>query len=46
MLRLGTPKEDKNRAIIIKVAIYSTRNRIFRNKKKLKGKKVIITEKV
>ena len=38
--RLGAPKEDKVRSIIVKLVRYKTRNRVFRNKKKLKGKQV------
>ena len=38
--RLGAPKEDKVRPIIVKFVRYKTRNRVFRNKKKLKGKQV------
>ena len=42
--RLGASKDDKVRAIIVKFLRSNTRSRIFRDKKKLKGKKVSITE--
>ena len=43
--RLGASKNNgKSRPIIIKFAIYNTRCRIFKNKKKLKGKRISVTE--
>ena len=42
--RLRAPKDDKVRPIILKFARFNIRSRIFRNKKKLKRKKVSITE--
>ena len=42
--RLGVPKEKKVRPIIVKFARYNTRSRVSRNKKKLKRKKVSLTE--
>ena len=45
--RLGKPKSSKNakpRPIIIKFVRYNTRNRIHRNKKKLKGTGISVTE--
>ena len=43
--RLGAPKNNgKSRAIIIKIARYNTRYRIFKNKKKLKGKSISVRE--
>lgn len=44
--RLGKPRTDKtkNRPIIAKFSSYRTRNNIFINKKKLKGKATMITE--
>ena len=42
--RLGVPKEDKCRPIELKFATYNTKSRVFRNKKKLKGKKASITK--
>ena len=37
-------KDGKSRAIIVKFTRYATRNKIYSNKKKLKGKKFLITE--
>ena len=37
-------KDGKPRAIIVKFTCYATRNKIYSNKKKLKGKKFLITE--
>ena len=37
-------KDGKPRAIIVKFTRYATRNKIYSNKKKLKGKKFLITE--
>ena len=42
--RLGAPDKGKTRPIIVKFCRYYTRNSIFKNKKRLKGKKVSITE--
>ena len=44
--RIGKPKEgnEKPRAIIVKFTRYHDRNRVFSEKKKLKGKKIAITE--
>ena len=43
--RLGALKNNgKSRPIIIKFVRYNTRWRIFKNKKKLKGKSIIVTE--
>ena len=43
--RLGKKKVNgKARPIIIKFTRYNVRNRIYRNKKKLKGKGISITE--
>ena len=43
--RLGAPKNDgKKRPIIIKFVRYNTRCRTFKNKKKLKGKSISVTE--
>ena len=45
--RLGKPKSSKNakpRPIIVKFVRYSTRNGIYRNKKKLKGTGISVTE--
>ena len=43
--RLGAPKNNgKSRPIIIKFVRYNTRCRIFENKKKLKGKRISVTE--
>ena len=43
--RLGAPKNNgKSRPIIIKFVRYNTRCRIFKNKKKLKGKSISVTE--
>ena len=43
--RLGAPKNNgKSRPIVIKFARYKTRCRIFKNKKKLKGKSISVTE--
>ena len=42
--RLGAPKEDKVRAIIVKFIKYNTRSRVSKIKKKLKGRMVSVTE--
>ena len=44
--RLGKVKRNGNkpRPIIVKFARYAVRNKVFSNKKKLKGKKLLITE--
>ena len=45
--RLGKPKSSKNakpRPIIVKFVRYTSRNRIYRNKKKLKGTGISLTE--
>ena len=44
--RLGKVKRNDNRprSIIVKFARYAVRNKVFSNKKKLKGKKLLITE--
>ena len=43
--RLGAPKNNgKSRPIIIKFVRYNTRCRIFKNKKKLKGESISVTE--
>ena len=44
--RLGKPKrkDNKPRPIIVKFARYAVRKEIFMNKKKLKGKRLLITE--
>ena len=44
--RLGKVKRNDNkpRPIIVKFARYAVRNKVFSNKKKLKGKKLLITE--
>ena len=43
--RLGASKNnDKSRPIIIKFVRYNTRCRVFKNKKKLKGKSISVTE--
>ena len=44
--RIGEPKttREKTRPIIMKFVRYNDRNRVFRNKKKLKGQKISITE--
>ena len=45
--RLGKPKSLKNvkpRPIIVKFVRYNTCNRIYRNKKKLKGTEISVTE--
>ena len=45
--RLGKPKTSKNakpRPIIVKFVRYNTRNKIYRNKKKLKGTEISVTE--
>ena len=42
MHRLETPNEDKSRSIIIKFASQNAKSRVFRNKKKLKGKKMSV----
>ena len=44
--RLGKVKRNDNkpRPIVVKFAHYAVRNKVFSNKKKLKGKKLLITE--
>ena len=44
--RIGEPKKTrgKTRPIIVKFVQYNNRNRVFRNKDKLKGQKISITE--
>ena len=43
--RLDAPKNNgKSRPIIIKFVRYNTRCRVFKNKKKLKGKSISVTE--
>ena len=44
--RIGESKKTrgKNRPIIVKFVRYNERNRVFRNKKKLKGQRIAITE--
>ena len=43
--RIGVPKNNgKSRPIIIKFVRYNTRCKIFKNKKKLKGKSISMTE--
>ena len=44
--RIGNPRntDEKSRPIIIKVVRYCDRKKIFDSKKKLKGKKIAITE--
>ena len=45
--RLGKPKFSKNakpRPMIVQFTRYNTRNRIYRNKKKLKGTRISVTE--
>ena len=44
--RIGEPKKTrgKPRPVLVKFVQYNDRNRIFRNKKKLKGQKISITE--
>ena len=44
--RLGKVKRNDNkpRPIIVKFARYAARNKVFSNKKKLKGKKILMTE--
>ena len=44
--RIGEPKKTrgKTRPIIVKFVRYNDRNRVFRNKKKLNGQKISITE--
>ena len=44
--RLGKPKrtDNKPRPIIVKFACYTARKEIFMNKRKLKGKRLLITE--
>ena len=45
--RLGKPKSSKNakpRPLIVKFVRYNTRNRIYRNKKKLKETGISVTE--
>ena len=44
--RSGKQKDDLNRVrpVVVKFTRYSDRNKIFRNKKRLNGKKMSITE--
>lgn len=42
--RLGKPQDGKTRPVIVKFARYYTRNKVFKKKKNLKGKRVSITE--
>ena len=44
--RVGKVKRNDNKArpIIVKFPRYAVRNKVFSNKKKLKGKKLLITE--
>ena len=42
--RIGKKSDGKSRPIIIKFARYNVRKKIYSNKKKLKGKNVMITE--
>ena len=43
--RIGVPKNNgKNRPIIIKFVRYNTRCKIFKNRKKLKGKSISVTQ--
>ena len=44
--RIGKEKDDPNKArpVIVKFTKYNDRDKIFRNKKRLKGKKMSITE--
>ena len=45
--RLGKPKSSKNakpRPVIVKLVRYNTRSRIYRNKKKVKGTGISVTE--
>ena len=45
--KLGKPKSSRNakpRPIIVKFVRYNTRNRIYRNKKKLKGTEISVKE--
>ena len=45
--RVGNPtvcKEGKPRPIIIKFARYDVRSTVYKNKKKLEGKNILITE--
>ena len=37
-------EDGKSRAIVVKFTLYTTRNKIYSNKKKLKGKNFLITE--
>ena len=41
--RIGKKSDGKSRPIIIKFSCYSVRKKIYSNKKKLKGKNVMIT---
>ena len=42
--RVGVPRKDKNRPIIVKFLRYMERRHVFTNKKRLKGKYLSITE--
>ena len=42
--RIGKKSDGKSRPIIIKFACYIVKKKIYSNKKKLKGKNVMITE--
>mgnify|MGYP001796697292 CR=1 FL=1 len=42
--RLGRFKQDKKRPIIVKLVRHNLKHKIYSNKKKLKGKKISITE--
>jgi hypothetical protein len=42
--RLGAKKDDKTRPIIARLVSYRSKQSIYRNKRKLKGKGVVITE--
>ena len=46
MHRIGEPKKTKGktRPTIVKFIRYNNQNRVFRNKKKLKGQKISMTE--
>ena len=42
MHKLEAPNKDKSRSIVMKSASQNTKSRVFRNKKKLKGKKMSV----
>lgn len=42
--RLGKPRGNNSRPIIVRFCSYRTRQSVFSNKKQLKGKKIVITE--